>query len=222
LTRVPLDIVRRRASRTALRALLFALSQPLGGSTGGAIIALSFAVRLALLPLALRLARRSLEAQRKLRDLEPALAKLRERHAGDPARLFDETRALHHAHGVQMMPKGSALNLPVQLPLVAGVYQAIAGSVGRAGTFLWVVDLARPDRWIAAIAAAAATTAVLAGPTQGAAARSAAAVSGVFTLVVAWRLSAGLGLYWGASSLVGVVQSLILRREVRAAARPSV
>ncbi|MGH7689785.1 MAG: membrane protein insertase YidC [Gemmatimonadaceae bacterium] len=201
-----------------LRALLFTLSQPLGGSVGGAIIALSFTVRLALLPLPLRLARRSLEAQRKSRELEPALARLRQRHAADPARLLDETRALHRAHGVQMMPKGSVLNLAVQLPLGAGLYQAIAGSVGRAGRFLWVADLARPDRWIAAAAAAAATAAALAGPTQGAAGRSAAAVSGVFTLVVAWRLSAGLGLYWGASSLVGVVQALILRREVRAAA----
>ncbi|MGH7688365.1 MAG: hypothetical protein ACREN3_02025 [Gemmatimonadaceae bacterium] len=40
----------------------------------------------------------------------------------------------------------------------------------------------------------------------------------MFTLVVAWCLSAGFGLYWGVSSLVGVVQSLIRRREGRAAA----
>ncbi|MGH7688364.1 MAG: YidC/Oxa1 family membrane protein insertase [Gemmatimonadaceae bacterium] len=109
-------------------------------------IALSFTVRLALLPLGLRLARRSLETQRKLRELEPALARRRQRHAADQARLLDETRAVHHANGVQMMPKGSVLTLAVQLPLGVGLYQAIAGSLGPAGRFLWVVDLARPDR----------------------------------------------------------------------------
>lgn len=35
------------------------------------------------------------------------------------------------------------------------------------------------------------------------------------TLAIAWRLSVGLGLYWGASSAVGVVQSVLLRRASR-------
>ena len=35
---------------------------------------------------------------------------------------------------------------------------------------------------------------------------------------VVWKLSAGLGLYWAASSGVNVVQTLVLRRERRRAA----
>lgn len=34
------------------------------------------------------------------------------------------------------------------------------------------------------------------------------------TLLVVWRVATGVGLYWGAASLVGVAQSLLLRRTV--------
>jgi membrane protein insertase Oxa1/YidC/SpoIIIJ len=37
------------------------------------------------------------------------------------------------------------------------------------------------------------------------------------TLVFLVRMSAGYGLYWGVSTLVGGVQSLMLRRHVKAA-----
>jgi hypothetical protein len=49
------------------------------------------------------------------------------------------------------------------------------------------------------------------------AARGVAIVAGIVTLALARRLAAGVGLSWGASNVVGVAQSLILRRLVRRA-----
>jgi membrane protein insertase Oxa1/YidC/SpoIIIJ len=42
--------------------------------------------------------------------------------------------------------------------------------------------------------------------------RTSAALAAVATFLLAWRLSAGVGLYWVASNAVGAVQSLLVRR----------
>jgi len=68
-------------------AALFALSTMFGGNMPLAIIVLSATVRLALLPLTLRIAYRSLESQAKLKQIEPQLAEIRRRYANDRARL---------------------------------------------------------------------------------------------------------------------------------------
>jgi YidC/Oxa1 family membrane protein insertase len=199
------------------RALLFALAHLTGGSLGAAILVLSAVVRLALLPLGVRLALEGRRVQARLRALEPELARLRERFAADPARLLIETRRLQERHGIPVVPRGSLLNAAIQLPVGAALLRAITGA-GRAGRFLWIADLARPDALLAAATAATVSIAVALAPSsRGAAgsARRAALVTGVVTLLVVWRLAAGVGLYWAASSAVGVAQSLVVRRLAR-------
>src|SRR5256885_16099646 len=109
-----------------LRVALFALAHVCGGSLGGGILVLSFIVRLALLPLTLRLAIRAREYQLVVQRLKPQLDALARRHAADPVRLARETRDLHAANGIGMAPKGTFLGLLVQMPIGAGVYQTVA------------------------------------------------------------------------------------------------
>ena len=195
-----------------LRVVLFALAHLSGGSLGGGIIALSLIVRLALLPLTLRLAIRAREHQAILRRLAPELEAIGKRHARDRARHAEAVHALYAAHGIGIAPKGTVVAALVQLPIGAGVYQAIATGVRRATSFLWIGDLARPDAIVATLAAAAAGAAIVAAPDGSSQGRTAAVVSSVVTLFIAWRLSAAVGLYWVSSGLVGVGQSLLLRR----------
>jgi len=61
-------------------AALFCLSTAFGGSMGLAIVVLSFAVRLALLPITLRLAYRALEMQAALEKIRPKLERISERY----------------------------------------------------------------------------------------------------------------------------------------------
>ena len=75
-----------------LRVVLFALAHVCGGSLGGGIIMLSFIIRLALLPLTLRLAMRARDYQDAIRRLGPELEKLRRRHANDRVRLAQATQ----------------------------------------------------------------------------------------------------------------------------------
>jgi len=202
-----------------IRTLLLSLAHVAGGSIGTGIFALSVLVRLIMLPLAVKAALRVRESGERLRALEPELKRLRERHGNDPKRVWAETRALQQQHNIQMMPGIAWLNMFVQAPLGFAVYKVVAENVTRAGRFLWMADLARPDVLIAGIAASIASLAVVLAPTNGGAAtnRVNAVMMGVITVVIAWRLASGVGLYWVGSNVVGVAQSLIVRRIARRA-----
>ena len=195
------------------RVVLFAIAHVCGGSLGSGIIVFSLIVRLALLPLTLRLAVRAHHYGVALQKLTPALDSLRKRHRTDPMALARAEQKLRADHGLGLAPKGTLLGTLVQLPIGTGVYQTIAANAHRAARFLWIRDLSRPDALVASVAAGLAGVAVAAGPSSTSSRVGAALAAGV-TFLVAWRLSAGVGLYWVASNVVGVVQSLLVRRVV--------
>jgi YidC/Oxa1 family membrane protein insertase len=192
-----------------VRALVFSASHLFGNSVGGGVLFVSLAVRVALLPITLRAARRQLAHQRAMARLKPELDAINRRHAGDRTRLAEATMALYQRHDVTVLPPGTFGSLLVQAPVGAALYQAVAHGLGKGQRFLWAVDLARPDALIAAGAATLAGVAVAAAPSSN---RTAIAISTILTFVFAWRLSASVGLYWLASNGVGVMQSLLLRR----------
>src|SRR5256885_5324696 len=136
-----------------LRVVLFSLAHVCGGSLGGGIVLLSLLIRLALLPLTLRLAIRAHEYQAVIRRIRPKLDALQKRHAKNPAALAVATRELYSANGIGLAPKGTLLGTIVQMPIGAGVYQVIAASAKRVARFLWIGDLSRPDALVASVAA---------------------------------------------------------------------
>jgi YidC/Oxa1 family membrane protein insertase len=198
-----------------LRTVIFSLAHVLGGSVGGSILVVSLALRIALLPLTIRWARNAIEHRRRQLELEPEMARLRKRFANDPTRLSEETLALYKKRGHSVLPQGALAGTLIQLPINGALYQAIVGGVRRAAGFLWIRDLARPDVLLATAAAVLAACAAAIAGESSAAARNAAIVSGAITFLLAWRLSAGLGLYWLASNGVGLVQSILLRPATR-------
>ena len=125
---------------------------------------MSFAVRVALLPLTLRMARRVREHRSRVAALAPTLEKLRRRHASDQAALGEATLDLYRQHGIGPLPKGSLLSLLVQAPVGAALYRAFSGNVGSRISFLWMSDLARPDIALALVCATLAGVAAGAEP----------------------------------------------------------
>jgi YidC/Oxa1 family membrane protein insertase len=194
----------------AVRALVFAVAHLFGNSVGSGILAVSVLVRLALLPLTLRAARRAVEHQARVAALKPELDRLRQRFGDDRAGLAEATMRLYRERGIGVMPQGTLVSTLVQLPVGAALYQAFARGLGPKLGFLWVGDLARPDAILAGVAASLAGLA--AGLSTTSSHRSAVAISATITLLIAWRLSASVALYWIASSGVGAVQALVLRR----------
>ena len=200
----------------AVRTLVLLASHLCGHSLGGGILVVSFAVRIALLPLTLRMARRMREHQARIAALSPKLARLRQRHAGDRAALDRATLALYHEHDIGVIPKGSIASFLIQAPIGAALYRAFGSNMGTRVPFLWIADLARPDAGLALACAALAGVAATTEPTVS---RTAIGINMLITGYLAWRLSASVGLYWVASSSVSAVQSVVLRRSSAPARR---
>lgn len=201
-----------------IRMTILAVAHVCGGSLGGGVIAVSVAMRLALLPVTLRLARQAREQQARLAALKPEVERLQRRHAHDPARLMRETRALYAAKGIRLLSPGGVVGLLVQLPLLSGLFAAARAGLGARVRFLWVGNLALPDPLlIAVVTILTAGTMILGLRPQGAMAASNALVLALVgagaTLFFLWSASSAVALSLGAGSLVSGLQSWILARD---------
>src|SRR3954468_5413222 len=108
-----------------VRATIFAGTHLVGGSLGAAVILVSAAVRLALLPLVLRNARHARLQQAKLEELRPQLERLKVRFKSDPLRLLEETQALYRAHGVRTITSLTFASAAIQVPLLGALFSAV-------------------------------------------------------------------------------------------------
>lgn len=198
-----------------IRASLFSLTHVAHGSTGAAILALSVLVRVALLPLSVKVALRNYQNSQRLLVLQPEIKRLQDRHKADPVRAAREVQALHKQHGIQFMSRLALFNAIVQMPLGFAVYRVITENAARAGRFFFVADLARPSIIITAIAATFSSVGILIMPTTTPGSRISGAIfASLVTAFMVWRLASGVGLYWIGSSAVGAVQSLLVRHIV--------
>ncbi len=202
-----------------IRVAIFATAHVCGGSLGVGIVCVSVALRLALLPLTLRLARQARAQQGKVAALKPQLDTLQRRHATDPARLVRETQALYAANGVRIMTTGGFVGLLVQMPLLGGLFAAVRGGLGARVPFLWVGNLARPDALLLAVVTLLGG-AVLAIPRPPAAAGGPSVpmlllLGAGGTLLFLWSASSAVALSVGAGTLVSWLQNWLLSRDRR-------
>ena len=200
-----------------IRITIFATAHVCGGSLGVGIVAVSVALRLALLPVTLRLARNARDQQERMAALKPQLELLQKRHAGDPVRLMRETRAIHAEHGVTFMSLEGFVGLLMQAPLLGGLFAAVRGGLGAHVPFLWIGNLARPDALLVSVVALLAG-AVFAIPrpqaTPGAPTTPTMMLLGMAaTLVFIWSASSAVALSVGAGSLVSGLQNWMLARD---------
>jgi YidC/Oxa1 family membrane protein insertase len=201
-----------------LRATIFSVAHLCGGSLGGGIFLVSAGVRLALLPLTLRLARHAREQQVRIAALRPQLEALQRHHAKDPHRLMTETRALYRAHDIRLFRPSSLVGLAIQLPLLSGLFAAVRKGLGAKVRFLWVPDLARPESLlILGVTALTAWGASSTPPSPGQTTTPAAfvVIAVVGTLAFLWSASSAVALSMSAGSLVSLLQNWLLARDAR-------
>jgi len=89
------------------------------GSYGIAIILLTIAVRIVLLPLSIKQTRSMREMQR----IQPEVKKLQQKHKGDRQKMNEEMMALYKEHGVN--PFGGCLPLLLQFPVLIALFYVI-------------------------------------------------------------------------------------------------
>lgn len=210
-----------------------------GHDMGVAIVLLTIAVRILLLPFTMQM----LRSQRAMQGLQPKIRALQEQYKNEKEKLSKELMALYSKEKVN--PLSSCLPLIVQLPIFIALYQALsAGIAGNQFDLLYsFVDHPTAINPLGfgflPLASANALLAILAGVTQWWQARGLAQLNPspprtggakdeamanmmnkqmqymmpIFTVVVGWKLPAGLVLYWMVTNvLTALQQHFMLRR----------
>jgi YidC/Oxa1 family membrane protein insertase len=204
-----------------LRVAIFSAAQVFGGNIGAGIASVTLLIRLALLPLTLRLARASIVQQEMMRRLKPELDAIRSRHKHRPEQAARGTQELLQRKRVSPFPLKGCLGTLAQTPLLLGLYSAVQKCVAAGGQFLWIPSIALPD-FMLTLAVSAVTYLTLALGSNPADQNRGMmiVIPATITFFVLAKLAAGVGIYWGASSLVGLLQAVLLRRK-RSVARAS-
>ena len=200
-----------------LASLLTNLAQCFGGSLGWAIVALSVGIRVAILPLTLRISRRAMRNQEILQTMKPEIDALKKRCGKNPQLLFTETQKLYKRHNYSPFDIPAILGAFIQLPIFSFLYGAIRVSVASGGRFFWIRNLASPDAALVFVILAITGASAYFLPTASETAKSSLVlIQIVVTGFIIWKLAAGLGLYWAASGLVSLGQNVWMSQSRRA------
>lgn len=110
------------------------------GNYGIAIIIVTFLMRIIVFPLTLK----QEKSMKKMRDLQPELEKIKEKHKDNPQELQRRTAEIYKENGVN--PLGGCLPLLIQMPIFVALYYAFIGdAIPADAKFLWFT-LKQPDR----------------------------------------------------------------------------
>ncbi|MGI9308765.1 MAG: YidC/Oxa1 family membrane protein insertase [Gammaproteobacteria bacterium] len=117
------------------------------GNYGVAIILLSLAVKVLMWPLTAVADRWQAQVNAIQSRLKPALDEIKANYKGEEA--HDRTLAVYREHGVHPMYTFKSLaGFLIQIPVFIAAFDMLGENfaLGQA-EFLWVADLAKPDRW---------------------------------------------------------------------------
>ena len=196
-----------------LREAMFGYAQLTQGSLGAGILVVTFVARALLLPLTVKLGVAASQHQAAMARLKPELDALREQHRNAPQALHAAMQGLFAREGVSMFPLSTVVGSLAQLPLMVALFSAVQQVAARGGAFLWIRDLARPDVGVAVVATGLTIGGALLGPQPPADQRWAMVlIPALLTAVTLTQMASGVGLYWGASSAVGIVQAVLVAR----------
>jgi YidC/Oxa1 family membrane protein insertase len=193
---------------------LFFLSQSYGGNTGMAIITLSCIIRLAILPVTITVQRRMRQQKEILKSIQPEIDKIRSRYKNNPEKLAEKTMQLYKKVGYKPFDFVNILGSLAQLPVVGALYSAIRQGLSNSPiSFLWIKNLTQPDALLALLVAGLTYLSTQLSTDSSEQVQTIARVlPAVITLIFAWKLAAGLGLYWATSTTIGIMQTLFLKR----------
>ena len=166
------------------------------------------------MPMAIRSARRGLRNRELQRILQPKIDDLKRRHKKNPEKMLSELKKLYATHEFTPLDGKVILPILIQLPIGIMLYRSIRKGLGAGGAFLWIKNLAASDLPITALVTALALVSAWVAPSTAANNPHHTLmifVQAAITVVVVTKLASGIALYWAASSVVGIGQSLWLR-----------
>lgn len=217
-------------------------------NVGVAIILVTLAVRLILLPPSLHQARQAQKNQAKMGELQAELKKIREQHKDDKAKQAEATMELYRRSGIN--PASGCLPLLIQLPILIALYRvfftgmgeetyhylySFVSAPGEINMMFFGVSLTAPSLVLGVIAGVSQFILMKffsGAPAQAPSANeeSAQMIASmqrnmtyffpVMTVFIALQLPAALPLYWVASTVFAIIQQLIVKRTLHLSSNP--
>ena len=203
-------------------SLLLSWLYGLIGSYGIAIIILTIIVKLCLYPVYAK----QIKSTMKMSAFQPKIQEIQQKYAKDRELMNEKLSELYKSEGASMY--SGCLPMIVQMIVIMGLFTLLRNPMNYLTSdmlfathesFLWIKDLAQPDKWILPIAAAIATffSYVMSQSTMTTSANAAqtAAMTKImkyfFPLMILWMARsypAGLALYWFGSQVIQIFYNM--------------
>lgn len=202
------------------------------GNYGIAIILVTCLVKGAFWPVT----HKGMKSMRNMQKIQPKMAKIREKHKDDPARMNQEMMALYKTYKVN--PLGGCLPMLIQIPFFFALYRVLMAAIElrHAPFMLWINDLSAPDRLMIGVDIPylhgipvltllmgitmflqQKMTPTTADPQQ---AKIMQFMPVIFTVMFI-NFASGLVLYWFVSNLLSILQQQLINRQTAPAASPN-
>lgn len=178
-------------------------------SYGLAIILMTIAIKVVLFPLT----QKQMKSMRAMQEIQPKTKYIQDKYKDDPQLMQQKIMEMYKEHGVS--PFGGCLPLLIQMPIFIAFYQALFNfkfiNEAHAG-FFWIPNIANPDPYFILAILAAVTTYIQQkismvesnDPTQ----KTMLYFMPVFMAWIAYKMPAGLPLYWVVFNILGILQQL--------------
>lgn len=198
----------------------------LGGSYGGAIVAITIAIRLILLPFFIRQAKTTKLSQEKMPLIIPEMEKIQEKYKGeksteDQMAMQKELSELYKKHNYNPMQMVTGcLPLFLQMPFLIGFFYAIRRTPEIAEqSFLWF-SLGEVNLILVLIAvvvyfAQARVSLIGLAEAQKKQMKIMGLISPVMIGLISLNTPAALPLYWTVSGLFMILQTLLVKRLIK-------
>ena len=188
-------------------------------SYGLAIILMTILIKLLMFPLT----QKQLTSMRNMQELQPKLKYIQEKYKNDPKTMQAKTMEMYKENNAS--PFSGCLPLLIQMPIFIAFYQALYSfpfSNEAHASFLWIPNIGVADPFYIIALLAALTTflqqRISMVSTQDQTQRMMLYVMPVMMGFIAFRLPAGLPLYWVIFNILGILQQLWVNYNAKKAA----
>ncbi len=193
------------------------------GNYGWSIVFLTIVVRLPFIPIL----NKGQKSMRKLQQLQPKMAEIKEKYKKDPQKMQSEMMELYKKYKVN--PMGGCLPMLLQIPVFFALYKVLLVSIElrQAPWLLWITDLSAPDTLFGHLAGFSLggplpylmgitmviqqkMTPTSADPKQ---AKLMMLMPVIFTFMFL-KFASGLVLYWLVNNLLSIIQQFFVNRKL--------
>lgn len=181
---------------------------------GVAIIILTILVRIPFIPLV----NKGQKSMKKLQDIQPKMAEIREKYKNDPQRMQRELMELYKKHKVN--PMGGCLPMLLQIPVFFALYKVLMIAIELRGApfMLWIKDLSSKDPYYILPIVMGATMVIQQKMTPSTMEPTQQKIMMIMPVVFTFMFltfPSGLVLYWLVNNILSIAQQWYVNRQTQ-------